>query len=379
MPLPPTTNMNLSLPTPTVTLGPTYAAQNNSAFTAIDSHSHIPGQGVPIPSNGISINGDLPFNGFNASLLRSTRFGSQSAALALPGDVSSLYVVGGNLYYNNSVGQAIQLTSGSALNAASIGAIGGDYATSTASEFYTSAAKTFTFWSSTNFSALLDSSAITIRPLNVASAAGVTLTAPPTLSASYGLTFPLALPASTKIATVDSSGNVGVSYDVDNSTLQVVSNLLQVPTGGIGTAQLAAGAVTKVKMGALGQQVSSSSGVFSSSSTSYVDVTNLTVTITTFGRPVRLFLQYDGVGTAGACLVARDASFPNCTFKLLRGATTVALVNMNSAGTQFSNPPSAINHLDFVAAGTYTYKLQMINNSSGTNTVQNCVLVAYEE
>lgn len=239
------------LPIPTVTLGPLYAYENNQAFIVIDNHDHSPGKGLPVPSNGVNINGDFPFNGFNAAFLRSTRFSDQVAPLSLPLDVTSLYTVGGNLYYNNGIGQQIQLTAGAALNATSIGGIGGDYATSTASEFYTSSDSTFTFWSAVNTSAALDSGSITIRPDNVPNAFGITISAPISLSADYGLTLPNALPGSgTKFLTVDSSGNIADVYDVDNSTLQVVSNTIQVVPQGITATQIANNTITQQQLAA---------------------------------------------------------------------------------------------------------------------------------
>ena len=208
--MPTTPNMDLLLPIPTVTLGPTYASENNAAFTTIDSHDHTTGKGVPVPSNGLNINNDLPFNGYNAASLRSARFTSQSAPLSTPSDVSSIYVSNGNLFYNNQLGQQVQITSGAALDATTIGGIGGDYTTSGALLFYTSGTRTFTFWSSTNVPANIDSGSITIRPI-ATSPAGVTINAPSALSASYSLTLPLALPSTSSALVSDPSGNLSFS------------------------------------------------------------------------------------------------------------------------------------------------------------------------
>lgn len=202
-----TPNMLLLLPIPTVTIGPTYASENNIAFATIDSHDHTTGKGVPIPSNGLNINNDLPFNGFNATQFRSVRFTSQSAPLSLPADLSSLYVSQGNLFYNNSTGQQVQITSGAALDATSIGGIGGDYATSTALEFYTSLSSTFTFWSANNVPANIDTGAITIRQVTT-SPHGITIQSPNSLAANYSLTLPGALPPSSAAVTVNSSGQL---------------------------------------------------------------------------------------------------------------------------------------------------------------------------
>ena len=203
--MPITPNMNLVLPTPTQTPGPTYATQNNNAFTTVDSHDHTSGKGIPVPAAGIGIDGDLPFNNNNLDSVKSTRFYNQSAALSTGSDVGCVYVAGGDLFYNNVSGTQIQLTAGGALNAASIGAIGGDYATSTASEYYTSANQTFYFTSATNTPANLDAGSVAIREVATSSNA-ISIQSPTSLGSSYNLTLPTALPASTLPLTVTNAG-----------------------------------------------------------------------------------------------------------------------------------------------------------------------------
>jgi hypothetical protein len=206
--------MGLTLPTVGVTLGPEWATEVNAAFTQIDAHNHTTGQGVPIPTNGISINADFPFNSFNATLLRSTNYVNQVSPLSGVNDIGCIYVSGGNLWYNNQVGQQVQITQGAGLDASTVGGFGGDYGTSTASAFYTSATSTFTFWQAPNQSALMDMGPIILH--NTSSiATGITLQAPNPLAGSYTLTLPNSLPASTKILTVDNAGNIGDVYDVD--------------------------------------------------------------------------------------------------------------------------------------------------------------------
>lgn len=419
--------MSLVLPTPTVTLGPLYAFENNQAFTVLDAHNHTAGNGQQIPSAGISIDADLSFNSKNATLLRSTRYDDQIAPLALAADVRSIYVVGGNLYYNNGIGQPIQITAGAALNATSIGGIGGDYATSTASVFYTSVNSTFTFWSNTNTTASMDSGPITIRN-NVASSFGTTIKAYPTLSADYNLTLPAALPGSTKFLTVDSAGNIGDVYDVDNSTIEVASNVIQLKDGGItdvkinaaadiqgtkllinstpGTKLLDASvAGTKITpqtltidlMAAMptgstvaqdGFAVSASSGSFTSSSTSFVDV--FTITITTTGRPVMLQVQSAiasdgrvianqtgaGVNTAEVRFAFNRAGFGDvCIHDLGLTAT-------KPAGTLYVvTPPSSLGCFDYTilgTPGTYTYTVRAAVTGGSVVQVIDCILLAYE-
>jgi hypothetical protein len=111
----PTPNMNLLLPTPTVTVGPTYAQENNDALTLVDSHDHTSGKGTRVPTAGMNINADLTFAGFNATTLRSVRLSTQGAALSVGSDVGCLYMVGNDLWWNSGTGQQVQITIGANL------------------------------------------------------------------------------------------------------------------------------------------------------------------------------------------------------------------------------------------------------------------------
>ena len=58
-----TTNMNLTLPTVSITVGPEWATLLNAALTDIDAHDHTSGKGVKITPAGLNINADLELNG----------------------------------------------------------------------------------------------------------------------------------------------------------------------------------------------------------------------------------------------------------------------------------------------------------------------------
>lgn len=60
-------NMGMTIPTPGVTPGPTYATNISNDLSIIDAHNHTAGNGVQVPTAGININAVLPFNGFGAS------------------------------------------------------------------------------------------------------------------------------------------------------------------------------------------------------------------------------------------------------------------------------------------------------------------------
>lgn len=129
----------------------------------------------------------------------------------------------------------------------------------------------------------------------------------------------------------------------------------------VSTAKLIDASVTQAKRAALGQQLSSSAN-FTTSNTSYVDVTNLTVTITTTGRPVLIAVIPDGSsneGYAGAVMGGGPGAF-DALFKILEGSTTIAACNIvgSTTNTIAGVPVSSFQTIRIVSAGTYTYKVQ---------------------
>lgn len=202
-----TPNMALVLPEPTLELGPAWAVEINAAFTQIDSHNHTGGQGVQIPSAGLNINADLSFQSTNQLSIRSSRYIDVGTPLSGPTDLRSIYVAGGNLYYNNQLGQQVQITSGAALNAASIGGIGGDYVTSGASVYYTNASSSYSFTSAGNLYANMWNGAITIYETGT-NTNGITIQSPTALAAAYILTLPTGLPTNNATLNVSSIGQL---------------------------------------------------------------------------------------------------------------------------------------------------------------------------
>ncbi|HZU84169.1 MAG TPA: hypothetical protein VE987_14670 [Polyangiaceae bacterium] len=113
-------NMNIVVPVVLTDTGPDWATRvYNALFSTIDAHNHTSGNGVQVPTAGININADLAFGSNNATSLRSARFTSQASALNLGSDVGCAYNVLGDLYWNNAVGTAIQLTKNGLVNVGS--------------------------------------------------------------------------------------------------------------------------------------------------------------------------------------------------------------------------------------------------------------------
>ena len=417
--------MSLVLPIVGTQVGPTWAANLNSALTLVDSHNHQPGNGPRITTAALSIDGDLSLGSFNLTFIRALRLNSQTASLSGAAEARSVYSVAGDLYYSNGSGTPIQLTAGTGLNAASLGAIGGDYATSGASESYSSITKTFSFTQSSGVTAKMACGDVSIFE-NVASAQSITLKSPSSLAASFNLTLPPAIPSSgNKVLTLDSTGAIASVYDFDNSTLEVASNSMRVKDLGITTAKLNTASVTKAKLftdvpdgssmafdgtGALtvkaggitqdrmatrstgttvgigGVAISASSGSYTMTG-AFADVTNLSITITTTGRPVVLILAHDGTaaGLGYGTIFAQNASgnIADVYLKFLRNSADLITHNMAVSATgasqvYYSLPSTSITYMDTPAAGTYTYKVQAILNSGTNGRVLFVKLVAYE-
>ncbi len=355
-----TPNMGLVLPTVSVTPGPLWATDVNAAFTVIDGHNHTVGNGVQVPTLGLNINADLTMNGYNLTGLRSTRFNNQSSTLSLSTDVGCLYVVNGNLYYNNVIGNQIQITAGAGLNATSVGGFGGDYGTSTASAFYTSATTTFTYWSNTNVSAFTSTGAVTIHPTN-SSTLGVTLSVPTSITSSYALSLPTAAPTGNPaFVTMDTSGNLGVSsYSTVGGLTQSTKAIRTV-----GSTTTTPGAVN----------ISGSCGVYTAPANNVITpVPNLQCVLPCLGNPVMVTLQSDGSGnlayfTAGVQSGALAGAY------LYRNGTQLASI------TTDGNRNTSFSFLDTGApAGTNTYQFELCTSGSSIPSVVNyMVLTAYE-
>jgi hypothetical protein len=148
--------------------------------------------------------------------------------------------------------------------------------------------------------------------------------------------------------------------------------------------------ITRSKLEAVGQQITSNCSV-SSVTTSFVDIPNMTVSITTTGRPVMIQL-IDG-GTAGSGLpiaftssitTVQGAGTYDTQFKLVRNTTDIFKTMVGTTHSPISvfrakTPISSIRHLDTPPAGTYTYKMQILRSIAGTwNQFTNAKMVVYE-
>jgi hypothetical protein len=159
---------------------------------------------------------------------------------------------------------------------------------------------------------------------------------------------------------------------VDDVTVELSDGELALKAGGVSTDKIADGAVTTAKLAALNYTLSNSSSTFSNSGAAYVDVTNLSASITTTGKPVWIILVADGSSSESG-ITTGGSSAVNVRF--LRGASVIA--QQTCLDSAIYLPPSAFRHFDPVAAGTYTYKIQIHPNSQSVE-VNRCKLLVYE-
>ncbi len=328
-------NMNLPVPGVGLTDGPQWALDVNSCFSLIDQHDHSSGQGVQITASGINIGSDFPMNNNNLTLVRSLRFTSQGSPLVLPTDLGCLYESGVDLYFNDGNGNPIRITQLGAV----VGTPGSITAlTAPASATYVAGNGTFVWQQAVNTAANLDAASVIIRKDTVSSN-GITIQAPVGLSADYSFVLPAAPPATESFLTMDSSGNLSVATPVSFNI-----------------------------------QESASTGAYSESSTTFVPITNASVTIVTKGRPVYVMLQNSGGGGVQAFFEAKRAVF----LKLERDGLDISqiIVGPTDNNNEFIPPPFL--KLDLPSAGSHTYIAYMSSPTGDAVAVQGMELVAYE-
>lgn len=366
-----TSNMGMSLPTVSSTLGPAWAQQINAALGVVDAHDHTSGKGVQIPSAGLSIDDDLSFGDSNATDLRSLRLSSQSAVLSLSTDLGCIYEVNGNLYWNNGSGTPVQITAGAQLAATSLGGISGLAGTSGSAAF-AAGPGSFSWRQAANQAAVMDVGPLAIRD-TAANALAVTFASPAGLAAPYTLTLPPALHAGTPaFLTVTAAGAMALAVDLDQG-------------------------ITRAMQASVGQQVSLSSAGFTTTSGTYTNVTNCSVSLTTTGRPV-IVACVPADGSAGTFSADRNYDGPNqvsrcavsARINVTGHATTTIGETTMAVQTDAPAPPggivtptcfwpaSSVWTLYAATAGTYTFTLQVKSNGTDTVAATAIKLVAYE-
>jgi hypothetical protein len=380
-----TPNMNLIVPTVGANgdPGPDYGNNQNQDLFILDGHTHAPGSGVQITPAGLNINSNLSFQNNSPYNVYSVIFSSPASTSSLTRIYTNTQSGGGliDLFYNDGAGNVIALTKAGAVNA-TIASIPG--------ESYSGGTFTWVQGNGSTTPANFDIGSITIRPNTAGTTNGVVLGPPSGISSLYNVQLPFVPGSATSIMQLDTSGNMSASLVVDNSTLEISSQILQIKPQGVTQGLLAPRTVSAT--GPLGGiALSSSCGTFSTSSTSVVNVTNLSVTLVTSGRPVFVGLINDGNGTNPDFVqIASTSGILNgeSSVLFLNGSTVISKSNLQDVGASnagtLSNgiPASAFSMIDLTvngSPGTYTYKVQAIVAAANQSiSIQYATLIAYE-
>ena len=208
------------------------------------------------------------------------------------------------------------------------------------------------------------------------------------MPSNYSLVLPN-IPGSTLFLTLDTSGNIGTVSSIQASQIASASITgSQIASATITGANIASDTVTFANQviktsssstaSAGNVAVSSSCGNFANGGSSFVNVTNLSVTLTTLGGPV--FVGLTSVGTSGnigGLVMANN----NGILSLLRGGSSIMQhyygISISGATAATYFPPPGLLYIDTPAAGTYTYSIQ-VNPGGGQTNINELVLMAYE-
>jgi len=143
------------------------------------------------------------------------------------------------------------------------------------------------------------------------------------------------------------------------------------------TAKIADNAATYDKRSGYNEVISSSSSAFSTTSATPVDITNLTVSITTKGGRVMLACVPDESTSGSYFEVSRTGGGAGAEIQLLRATVAIDETRMLTNSDQARFPAGSVVFTDKPSAGTYTYKLQA-QASRDIFQARNVKLLAYE-
>jgi hypothetical protein len=235
MPLSPTPNMALVLPTIAGDPNAWGGYLNTALAQRVDVHDHQPGNGVRVPVAGMRFNADVNLNdaGVFRAITNARALGLDSQ---LPANVAGVGACvfrnlsdAGNFYLRTAAGQLVRINNGAALDISGAGGFLGDYTTVGADARYDDASDSYWFrqqqGGGVNQYARIRASDFDFyeykaHPAAAPPANRVRVGSPAALAASYALTLPPALPGSAGLLWQVSTGGV---ITFGNTGLQAIT------------------------------------------------------------------------------------------------------------------------------------------------------------
>ncbi len=182
-----------------------------------------------IATAAINVNADLPINGYTLTTVGKIGFTAITAPVS---GSKNLYVSSADneLYWRTNAGTNVKLTSGTTINAALIGGIGGDYTSVSAAVAFDDANDRYTFkQNSATGWARLASGEVRVFETGTSESVYVGFAAPAALAASYTTTWPLAVPSETVQMRMTSAGVVSTERQTLNRFISLASWITQNP------------------------------------------------------------------------------------------------------------------------------------------------------
>jgi hypothetical protein len=215
----------------------------------------------------------------------------------------------------------------------------------------------------------------------------LTLSAPAGLASSISMTLPGSLPGSSLPLLMSSAGAMSTGQittaqitDSNVTTAKIAdSNVTtaKIADSNVTTGKIADGAITPAKMATLTGTVSTSCGSFTTNSSTYVDVTNLSCTLTTTGRGVIIQVVPDGTPGSQYGVTAAAGVQAVMTARILADGSEIAdFPFVAKEGGQI--PVSSIIALHVPSAGSHTYKVQLKLSTGNDALLYNAKLFVYQ-
>ncbi len=296
-----------------------------------------------ITTAGLNLNAATSLNDFQLTDVEGVTY-TNLASLLTSNNVG--YVKDGDLFFNDGSGNQVRITSGGALDVGSVAGIGGDYASTAATVFYTDSTTTYFFQDSAAAAGKIDVGDIACEDVTTAGAVS---------------TGTLAVSTSATIASPTLSGTVAVT---GASTISAVATFTAAPVG-YGIAPL--GSMVAIATGLTGFHAIPSTGTVDSAGWQYCDGAVIpggqTVSGTTPDLTDSRFIMgsTSSGSTGGATSSAHTHTGPSHTHTIAHTHASgdyTAAVTVSSGGNIITKP---------TGGSTYSATIASTDNLSGAS------------